>query len=81
MWISFTLKKKKKKDGILNISEVNALTSKQFEWLFRNVVEHYPDIAQYVAHMRSFASVKNTKRYFYGYLDNLDTSESHSEQS
>lgn len=50
--------------GILSISEVNALTFEQFEWLFRNVVECYPDIAQYVAHMRSFASVKNTKRYF-----------------
>lgn len=53
--------------GILSISEVNALTFEQFEefeWLFRNVVECYPDIAQYVAHLRSFASVKNTKRYF-----------------
>lgn len=25
--------------GILNVSEVNALTSEQFEWLFGNVVE------------------------------------------
>lgn len=33
--------------GILSISEVNALTFEQFEefeWLFRNVVECYPDM-------------------------------------
>lgn len=58
--------------GILNISEVNALISEQFKWLFRNVIEYYSNIAQYIALMRSFISVKNIKKCFYKYLDKFD---------
>ncbi|XP_017764491.1 PREDICTED: 2-oxo-4-hydroxy-4-carboxy-5-ureidoimidazoline decarboxylase-like [Eufriesea mexicana] len=61
--------------GILSMSEVNALTPEQFEWLFGNVVEHYSDIAQYVARMRPFTSVKSMKKCFYECLDKLDISE------
>ncbi|XP_076245467.1 2-oxo-4-hydroxy-4-carboxy-5-ureidoimidazoline decarboxylase-like [Calliopsis andreniformis] len=61
--------------GILSISEVNALCSEQFEWLFGNVIEHYPDATQHIAFMRPFPSVKNLKMCFYEYLENLDVSE------
>ncbi|XP_015429691.1 PREDICTED: 2-oxo-4-hydroxy-4-carboxy-5-ureidoimidazoline decarboxylase-like [Dufourea novaeangliae] len=60
---------------ILSISEVNALTPKQFEWLFGNIVEHYPDVTQYVASVRPFVLVKNLKKTFHDYLDTLHTVE------
>ncbi|XP_053984033.1 2-oxo-4-hydroxy-4-carboxy-5-ureidoimidazoline decarboxylase-like [Hylaeus volcanicus] len=59
--------------GILSISEVNALSPEQFEWLFGNVVEHHPNAAQQVASMRPFTSVRHLKNSFYEYLEKLDS--------
>lgn len=49
--------------GILSISEVNALTSEQFEWLFKNheimLLNITQNIAQYVAHLHQLKILKD----------------------
>lgn len=60
--------------GIFSITEINALYPEQFEWLFGNVIEHYPDAIQHVTSMRPFTSVENLKNTFYEYLEKLDLS-------
>lgn len=61
--------------GILSITEVNALPSEQFEWLFGNVIEHCPEAAKQVASKRPFATCEALKSAFDNYLDQLQTAE------
>ena len=58
--------------GILSVTEVNALPSEQFEWLFGNVIEHCPEATKQVASKRPFASCEALKSAFDNYLDKLE---------
>lgn len=60
--------------GILSISEVNALPTENFEWLFANVIEHCPEAAPIIANRRPFSSIEDLKKAFDEYLEKLDTS-------
>ena len=58
--------------GILSITEVNALPSEQFEWLFGNVIEHCSEAAKQVASKRPFSSCEALKTAFDNYLEKLE---------
>lgn len=55
----------------LSIIEVNNLTNKEFEDVFKNVIELCADAAQSVKHLRPFKSVGETCSAFCGYLEEI----------
>ncbi|XP_072941793.1 2-oxo-4-hydroxy-4-carboxy-5-ureidoimidazoline decarboxylase-like [Epargyreus clarus] len=56
---------------LLTISEVNKLEDEQFERLFNNVIELWPDAAVQVKKSRPFADLADICNSFYRYMDNL----------
>ncbi|XP_041973159.1 2-oxo-4-hydroxy-4-carboxy-5-ureidoimidazoline decarboxylase-like [Aricia agestis] len=59
----------------ISLAEVNSLEAKQFEWVFRNVIEHHEAAARRVQNERPFQTVPDLCAAFHKYLDDIPVEE------
>lgn len=57
---------------MISINEINNQSEKEFNNIFKNIIEHFPVICDYLISKRPFVNIENIEEHIDGFLEQLD---------